>query len=39
VREGCVDEYLLYFNPSLLGDWAQGMVILRRSANWNSAPR
>ena len=28
VREGCVDEYLLYMNPSFLGDAAQGMVDL-----------
>jgi diaminohydroxyphosphoribosylaminopyrimidine deaminase/5-amino-6-(5-phosphoribosylamino)uracil reductase len=28
VREGCVDEFLLYFNPSLLGDGAQGMFDL-----------
>jgi len=28
VREGCVDEYLLYFNASFLGDAAQGMVDL-----------
>jgi len=28
VREGCVDEFLLYLNPSLLGDSAQGMVNL-----------
>jgi diaminohydroxyphosphoribosylaminopyrimidine deaminase/5-amino-6-(5-phosphoribosylamino)uracil reductase len=28
VREGLVDEFLLYFNPSLLGDSAQGMVNL-----------
>ncbi|HTG97035.1 MAG TPA: RibD family protein, partial [Burkholderiales bacterium] len=28
VREGCVDEYLIYLNPSLLGDSAQGMVDL-----------
>ena len=28
VREGCVDEYLLYLNPSFLGDAAQGMVDL-----------
>lgn len=26
VREGCVDEFLIYLNPSLLGDEAQGMV-------------
>ena len=28
VREGCVDEFLLYLNPSLLGDAAQGMLDL-----------
>ena len=28
VREGCVDELLVYLNPSLLGDEAQGMVEL-----------
>ena len=28
VREGCVDEFLLYVNPSFLGDEAQGMVAL-----------
>jgi diaminohydroxyphosphoribosylaminopyrimidine deaminase/5-amino-6-(5-phosphoribosylamino)uracil reductase len=28
VREGCVDEFLIYLNPSLLGDEAQGMVQL-----------
>jgi diaminohydroxyphosphoribosylaminopyrimidine deaminase/5-amino-6-(5-phosphoribosylamino)uracil reductase len=28
VREGCVDEYLLYMNPSFLGDAAQGMLDL-----------
>jgi diaminohydroxyphosphoribosylaminopyrimidine deaminase/5-amino-6-(5-phosphoribosylamino)uracil reductase len=28
VREGCVDEFLIYLNPSLLGDAAQGMVNL-----------
>ncbi len=28
VREGCVDEFLIYMNPSLLGDSAQGMVNL-----------
>jgi len=28
VREGCVDELLVYLNPSLLGDSAQGMVNL-----------
>lgn len=28
VREGCVDELLVYLNPSLLGDTAQGMLDL-----------
>jgi diaminohydroxyphosphoribosylaminopyrimidine deaminase/5-amino-6-(5-phosphoribosylamino)uracil reductase len=28
VREGCVDEVLLYLNPSFLGDSAQGLVDL-----------
>ena len=28
VREGCVDEFLAYLNPSLLGDSAQGMFDL-----------
>jgi diaminohydroxyphosphoribosylaminopyrimidine deaminase/5-amino-6-(5-phosphoribosylamino)uracil reductase len=28
LREGCVDELLLYLNPSLLGDTAHGMVNL-----------
>jgi diaminohydroxyphosphoribosylaminopyrimidine deaminase / 5-amino-6-(5-phosphoribosylamino)uracil reductase len=28
LREGCVDELLLYLNPSLLGDSAQGMANL-----------
>jgi diaminohydroxyphosphoribosylaminopyrimidine deaminase/5-amino-6-(5-phosphoribosylamino)uracil reductase len=27
-REGCVDEFLIYLNPSLLGDGAQGMLDL-----------
>lgn len=27
-REGCVDEWLLYLNPSLLGDSAQGIADL-----------
>jgi diaminohydroxyphosphoribosylaminopyrimidine deaminase/5-amino-6-(5-phosphoribosylamino)uracil reductase len=33
VREGCVDELLVYLNPSLLGDEAQGMVDLRGIAS------
>jgi diaminohydroxyphosphoribosylaminopyrimidine deaminase/5-amino-6-(5-phosphoribosylamino)uracil reductase len=28
VREGCVDEFLLYLNPSFLGDGAQGLLDL-----------
>jgi len=28
VREGCVDEFLVYLNPSFLGDESQGMVAL-----------
>jgi len=28
VAEGCVDEFLIYLNPSFLGDEAQGMVAL-----------
>jgi diaminohydroxyphosphoribosylaminopyrimidine deaminase/5-amino-6-(5-phosphoribosylamino)uracil reductase len=28
VREGCVDEFLIYQNPSVLGDAAQGMLDL-----------
>ena len=28
IREGCVDELLLYLSPCLLGDAAQGMAAL-----------
>ena len=28
VRESCVDEFLIYLNPSFLGDGAQGMLDL-----------
>ena len=28
VSEGCVDEFLIYLNPSFLGDGAQGMLAL-----------
>jgi diaminohydroxyphosphoribosylaminopyrimidine deaminase/5-amino-6-(5-phosphoribosylamino)uracil reductase len=28
LREGCVDEFLIYLNPSFLGDDAQGMLAL-----------
>ena len=33
VREGCVDEFLIYLNPSLLGDSAQGMADLPEVAS------
>ena len=39
VREGCVDEYLLYFNPSFLGDGAQGMVDLPPLTELEKRPR
>jgi diaminohydroxyphosphoribosylaminopyrimidine deaminase/5-amino-6-(5-phosphoribosylamino)uracil reductase len=32
VREGCVDEFLVYLNPSFLGDSAQGMLDLAAPA-------
>jgi diaminohydroxyphosphoribosylaminopyrimidine deaminase/5-amino-6-(5-phosphoribosylamino)uracil reductase len=32
VREGCVDEFLLYLNPSFLGEGAQGMFDLAAPA-------
>ena len=46
LREGCVDEFLIYLAPSLLGDAAQGMVALaldaleaRVSLQWQSVER
>lgn len=33
VREGCVDEFLIYLNPSFLGDAAQGMVNLAEASS------
>jgi diaminohydroxyphosphoribosylaminopyrimidine deaminase/5-amino-6-(5-phosphoribosylamino)uracil reductase len=33
VREGCVDEFLIYLNPSFLGDAAQGMVNLAEATS------
>jgi diaminohydroxyphosphoribosylaminopyrimidine deaminase/5-amino-6-(5-phosphoribosylamino)uracil reductase len=38
VREGCVDELLIYLNPSLLGDEAQGMVDLPAFDNLEKRP-
>jgi diaminohydroxyphosphoribosylaminopyrimidine deaminase / 5-amino-6-(5-phosphoribosylamino)uracil reductase len=39
LREGCVDEYLLYFNPSFLGDAAQGMFDLPPFSELEKRPR
>jgi len=39
LREGCVDELLLYFNPSVLGDGAQGMFDLPSLATLEARPR
>ena len=39
VREGCVDEFLVYLDPSLLGDSAQGMVDLPAPATLDARPR
>jgi diaminohydroxyphosphoribosylaminopyrimidine deaminase / 5-amino-6-(5-phosphoribosylamino)uracil reductase len=39
VREGCVDEFLVYLNPSLLGDGAQGMVDLPAPASLDARLR
>jgi diaminohydroxyphosphoribosylaminopyrimidine deaminase / 5-amino-6-(5-phosphoribosylamino)uracil reductase len=39
VREGCVDEFLLYLNPSLVGDAALGMVDLAAPASLDARTR
>ena len=39
VREGCIDEYLIYLNPSLLGDAAQGMFDLPALEALEKRPR
>jgi diaminohydroxyphosphoribosylaminopyrimidine deaminase/5-amino-6-(5-phosphoribosylamino)uracil reductase len=39
VREGCVDEFLLYLNPSFLGDAAQGMLDLPAFHSLDRRPR
>ncbi|MDA0225222.1 MAG: bifunctional diaminohydroxyphosphoribosylaminopyrimidine deaminase/5-amino-6-(5-phosphoribosylamino)uracil reductase RibD [Proteobacteria bacterium] len=39
LREGCVDELLLYLNPSLLGDTAQGMFNLAQFDSLDARPR
>ena len=39
VREGCVDEFLIYLNPSFLGDEAQGMLALSGIASLDQRTR
>ena len=39
VREGCVDEFLVYLNPSFLGDGAQGMLDLPPFDSLDRRPR
>lgn len=39
LREGCVDELLVYLNPSLLGDTAQGMFGLPQVESLGARPR
>jgi len=39
VREGCVDEFLLYLNPSFIGDAAQGMLDLPAVASLDARLR
>jgi diaminohydroxyphosphoribosylaminopyrimidine deaminase/5-amino-6-(5-phosphoribosylamino)uracil reductase len=39
VREGCVDEFLIYLNPSLLGGTALGMLDLPGFATLDQRPR
>ena len=39
VREGCVDEFLVYLNPSFLGDGAQGMLDLPPFDSLDARPR
>jgi len=39
VREGCADEFLLYLNPSFLGDAAQGMLELPSLASLDERVR
>jgi diaminohydroxyphosphoribosylaminopyrimidine deaminase/5-amino-6-(5-phosphoribosylamino)uracil reductase len=39
LREGCVDELLIYLNPSILGDTAQGMFDLPAFESLEKRPR
>ena len=38
VREGCVDEFVIYLNPSFLGDAAQGVVDLPEVGSLGDRP-
>jgi diaminohydroxyphosphoribosylaminopyrimidine deaminase/5-amino-6-(5-phosphoribosylamino)uracil reductase len=39
VREGCVDEFLVYLNPSFLGEGAQPIVALAAPVSLDARPR
>jgi len=39
VKEGCVDEFVLYLNPSLLGDSAQGIADLAAADSLDARTR
>jgi diaminohydroxyphosphoribosylaminopyrimidine deaminase/5-amino-6-(5-phosphoribosylamino)uracil reductase len=39
LREGCVDELLIYLNPSILGETAQGMFDLPAFASLEKRPK
>jgi diaminohydroxyphosphoribosylaminopyrimidine deaminase / 5-amino-6-(5-phosphoribosylamino)uracil reductase len=39
VREGCVDEFVVYLNPSFLGEGAQGMLDLPAIGALEKSPR
>jgi diaminohydroxyphosphoribosylaminopyrimidine deaminase/5-amino-6-(5-phosphoribosylamino)uracil reductase len=39
LREGCVDEFLIYLNPSFLGDSAQGMFELPGFESLDARPK
>jgi diaminohydroxyphosphoribosylaminopyrimidine deaminase/5-amino-6-(5-phosphoribosylamino)uracil reductase len=39
LREGCIDEFLLYFNPSFLGASAEGMLDLPEPGALEARPR
>jgi diaminohydroxyphosphoribosylaminopyrimidine deaminase/5-amino-6-(5-phosphoribosylamino)uracil reductase len=39
LREGCVDELLVYFAPALIGDAGRGMLALPELTELSQAPR